>query len=264
LPSRGLTTKGITPKRSFIQRRTSSTRVQSRNRLSEGEEPLDTTNLLMVPSDNSSPRMTRASLSMSPPSPRQQCLSDVIHCNSKSVDNLPDGSSQWDGSIASSQSELSMDLLSGSCDSLGSAATEADKTCSNPSVGQSSAIKVSSEDKKHVIKNLANLTSLEVAGLGGDKQSSCSHEPSVSPSTETTQHPLENIAEEQPLPTEHQASPIGQPHPIVIEDLHPSVDKAGKTWSLQSNASAQSIGEKKCMPCSVTRDNSFIVYTSCV
>ena len=230
-----------------MQRRTSSTKAQPRHRLSEGEEPLNSHNLLMVPSDDGSPRMTRVSLSMSPPSPRQQRLSDIVHCSSQSVDNL---SGQWD---SSSQSELSVDLLSGSCDSLGSAAMETNKTCGSPPImqGQSSVIKVSSEDKKHVIKNLANLTSLEVVGSNKEenKESSCSHDVTVISSTEATQHILENIAEEP-------HSSVEQPHPLATEDPlttgpHPSVEQPhfseelhGKTWSLQSNASAQSIGEK--------------------
>jgi len=249
-------------KRSFVQRRTTSTKVQSRHRLSEGEEPLNSHNLLMVPSDDGSPRMTRASLSMSPPSPRQQHLSDIVHCNSQSVDNLPGGSGQWDSSAASSRSGSSMDLLSGSCDSLGNTTMEPNKTCGSPVIqGQSSVIKVSSEDKKHVIRNLANLTSLEVVGSNkeGNERSSCSNDLTIASSTEVTQHSLENITEEthpQGLSTEQPHSSVEQPHPLAIEQPLPTVphssleqphfsdDRHGKTWSLQSNASAQSIGEK--------------------
>jgi len=191
---------------------------------------------------------------MSPPSPRQQRLSDIVHCSSQSVDNLPDGSGQLDSSATSSQSELSMDLLSGSCDSLGSATMETNKTCGSPPIiqGQSSVIKVSSEDKKHVIKNLANLTSLEVVGCNKEenKESSCSHDVSVVSSTEATQHLLENIAEEphssveQPHPLATEDPLITGPHPSVVEQSYFSEELHGKTWSLQSNTSAQSIGEK--------------------
>ena len=73
-------------------------------------------------------------------------------------------SDQWD-SIASSQSESSVDILSGSCDSLDTVTTATTTTVSkntSPPIrrGESSAVKVSSVDKKQVIKNLATITSL--------------------------------------------------------------------------------------------------------
>ncbi|XP_065912668.1 exchange factor for Arf-6-like isoform X2 [Dysidea avara] len=234
LPTRGLITKGMSTKRSFVQHRSLSTKVQPRHRLSEGEEPLDTSNLLMVPSDGGSPRMTRESLSMSPPSPRQQRLSDIVHCSSQSVDNLPGGSGQWDNSIVSSQSESSMDILSGSCDSLGSATMETNKTCGSPPIVQ------------------ANLTSLEMGSSNEreEKQLGCSHDLTIASSTETTQCSLENIVEEphpQQLATEQPNSSAEQSHPLIAEEPpptepHPS-DGLLKTSSLQSNASAQSIGD---------------------
>lgn len=74
-------------------------------------------------------------------------------------------SDQWDSSIASSQSESSVDILSGSCDSLDditTATTTTGSKNSSPPIrrGESSTIKVPSVDKKQVIKNLATITSL--------------------------------------------------------------------------------------------------------
>ena len=71
-------------------------------------------------------------------------------------------SDQWD-SIASSQSESSVDILSGSCDSLDNTEAPLVNKSNSPPIrrGESSTIKVSSVDKKQVIKNLAVITSLQ-------------------------------------------------------------------------------------------------------
>ena len=103
--------------------------------------------------------------------------------------DLGHNSDHWD-SIASSQSESSMDILSGSCDSLDNTELPSVNKSSSPPIrrGESSAIKVSSVDKKEVIRNLAVITSLDdekvkedfvkdkYSPCGPDAQIICSHD----------------------------------------------------------------------------------------
>ena len=129
---------------------------------------------------DSSPEVSRRWIDRSPPnskvwkeiSPRlRNALSPDPHCQRVRKAMSPDlfrarhSSDQWDSSIASSQSESSVDILSGSCDSLDditTATTTTGSKNSSPPIrrGESSTIKVPSVDKKQVIKNLATITSL--------------------------------------------------------------------------------------------------------
>ena len=112
-------------------------------------------------------------------------------------------SDHWD-SIASSQSESSVDILSGSCDSLDNTESPSVNS-SSPSIrrGESSAIKVSSVDKKQVIRNLAVITSLDdekgkedfvkekYSPCGPDAQIICSHDLDVSHDPTNVSHDLD-------------------------------------------------------------------------
>ena len=138
-----------------------------------------TSDCLRIGTD-SSPEVSRRWNDRSPPnskvwkeiSPRlRNALSPDPHCQRMRKAMSPDlfrarhSSDQWDSSIASSQSESSVDILSGSCDSLDditTATTTTGSKNSSPPIrrGESSTIKVPSVDKKQVIKNLATITSL--------------------------------------------------------------------------------------------------------
>ena len=116
-----------------------------------------------------SPRLRNA-LSPDPYGPR------VRKAMSPDLFRARHSSDQWD-SVASSQSESSVDILSGSCDSLDTVTTATTTTTTvskstSPPIrrGESSTVKVSSVDKKQVIKNLATITSLTQVDDGKIKQ----------------------------------------------------------------------------------------------
>lgn len=107
----------------------------------------------------SPPQRTRISLSPDPHSPRAgKTLSPDLYRTGHNPD-------QWD-CIASSQSESSVDLLSGSCDSLDNVTTAVNKSSPPIKCGESSTIKVLSVDKKQVIRNLASITSITLVDEG--------------------------------------------------------------------------------------------------
>ena len=106
-----------------------------------------------------SPPSHRTRITLSPDTSQEKTIPPDLHRTRHNSD-------QWDSSIASSQSESSVDLLSGSCDSLDNVTMETPIVNKNRSAsspirhGESSAIQISSLDKKQVIRNLASITSL--------------------------------------------------------------------------------------------------------
>lgn len=145
--------------------------------------------------DNSPTVNTKAGKELSPrcqgtrnaisPDPHSHRVGKVI---SPDLYRTGHNSDQWDYSIASSQSESSVDILSGSCDSLDNDLTEAPivSKSSSPPIkrGESSTIKVPSVEKKQVIRNLATITSLSTQVVEGKRnddedKSPCGPEPQI-------------------------------------------------------------------------------------
>lgn len=140
-------------------------------------------------------------------------------------------SDQWDN-IASSQSESSMDMLSGSCDSLDNSESPSVNSSSPPiRRGESSAIKVSSIDKKQVIRNLAVITSLDdekvkedfvkekYSPCGPDAQIICSHDLDGSHDSTNVSHDLSSVSHD-PTSVSHDPdkdAPIGSYHSISMD-----------------------------------------------
>ena len=145
-------------------------------------------------------------------------------------------SDQWD-SIASSQSESSVDILSGSCDSLDNNESPSVNS-SSPTIrhGESSTIKVSSVDKKQVIRNLAVITSLDdekvredfvkekYSPCGPDAQIICSHDLDVS-------HDPTNVS--------HDSTSVSHDSTSVSHD--PNEDTLIHSVSAGSDVSSQSV-----------------------
>ena len=159
-----------------------------------------------------SPRYQRTRDDLSPDSRNHRvgkALSPDIYRGGHSSD-------QWD-SIASSHSESSVDILSGSCDSLDIISMETplvSKSSSSPvKHGESSAIKVLSVDKKKVIKNLAVITSLDQDGdqvKEEDRNSPCG------PDAQFISHVLDDRSDF--------TDPASQSHyPIGVSDNHINV-----------------------------------------
>ena len=176
----------------------------------------------------------------------------------------------------SSQSESSIDILSGSCDSLDNvtADTPTVNKSSSPPIrrGESSAIKVSSVDKKQVIKNLASITSItqvdegsmgdnkikgefvkDCSPCGPDAQIICSHDISdKSHDPSSVSHDLNSVSHE-PAGVSH--DPVSVPHDpasVLHDPANVSHDPANvshddttmnnnQSVSMDSNISSQSV-----------------------
>jgi len=272
--------RGRDQKRSFVKQRSSN---KSRYRLSEGEDPLssaDESRLIKQSSSTSlnlprfrydisssevknteilrawhdrTPTNSKASKELSIQSQRMRnALSPDPYRVEKTVSpdllhRVKHNSDQWDCGVASSQSESSVDILSGSCDSLDNVTMGIPtvKKSASPPIrrGESSTVKVSAVDKKQVIRNLATITSLpqvvegehnkddkienRCSPCGPDAQIICSHD-----SSDVLPHDL-NGASHDPTGVSH--NPTSVSHEVEATD-----DFSNQSASMDSNISSQS------------------------
>ena len=161
-------------------------------------------------------------------------------------------SDQWD-SIASSHSESSVDILSGSCDSLDvvSMETPSVSKSSSPPIkrGESSAVKVSSVDKKNVIKNLAVITSLDQDdNQEEDRCSPCGPDAQVISSRNLNDHSDLSCDSTDPASESHYPTGVSDNHtnmshgPTSVSHDHDEVTLKGfRSLSMNSDISSQSI-----------------------
>ena len=161
---------------------------------------------------------------------------DLLH-------RVRNNSDQWDCSIASSQSESSVDILSGSCDSLDNVTMEIPKKNTSPPVrrGESSAVKVSEVNKKQVIRNLATITSLTQVDEGEhnkddkmithveDKCSPCGPDAQIISSHDLVSNGSSNVSHD---PTSVSHDP---------DDISMDGDLINQSVSMDSNMSSQSV-----------------------
>lgn len=156
-------------------------------------------------------------------------------------------SDQWDCSIVSSQSESSVDILSGSCDSLDNVTMEIKKNTSPPiRRGESSAVKVSAVNKKQVIRNLASITSLTQVDEGEhnkddkitdveDKCSSCGPDVQVISSHDLASNDSSDVSHDLNGVSHDPTSVSHDPDGISMDD-----DLINQSVSMDSNISSQS------------------------